>query len=346
VHCNKQVVLYYAIAITWRAKGRHRGYIAWMKSSALIQAHVFSGHESFPIRFTWLTKAVRYCEPTDQRDLFSRPDAMVTLGVGKNMVRSMRSWAVATGMLEPEGNTSRSTHLRPTELGVLFFGKDGVDPFMEDPATIWLLHWFLASNPRIATWFWTFNELHDTEFERGQLVKRLLRASREISEREIAEDTIERDVDCFLRTYVPSDPDKRLSREELLDCPLTELGLIRRSGGHDAFKFIRGRHDSLPDEIFAYCLLAFWDRRLTNSESLRFDDVAYARGSPGQIFKLTENSLVDRLHQLGRLTGNRVRYDDTSGLRQIFREKRIEPMVLLRKHYGINGRESTHATAR
>jgi hypothetical protein len=311
-----------------------------------IQAHVFSGHESFPIRFTWLTKAVRRCEDEDQRDLFSRTDAMVTLGVGKNMVRSMRSWALATGMLEPESEEGRVKHLRPTVLGTLLFGQEGRDPFMEDPATIWLLHWSLASNQRMATWFWTFNELRDTEFERGLLVKHLLRASREISRREIAQDTIERDVDCFLRTYVPSDPDKRLSREELLDCPLTELGLIRRSGSPNTFTFVRGRHDSLSSEIFCYCLLNFWNKRASESKSLRFDEVAYSAGSPGQVFKLTENALVERLHHLGSLTGNRVRYDDTSGLRQIFREKYVEPITLLHKHYGVKSREASYAAAR
>jgi hypothetical protein len=322
------------------------GILNWMSGSTSIQAQVFSGHESFPIRFTWLTKAVRLCEPENQRDLFSRPDAMVTLGVGKNMVRSMRSWALVTGMLEHDGESGRAKRLRPTNLGRLLFGAEGVDAFMEDPGTVWLLHWSLASNPKIATWHWTFNKLRDAEFDREQLVRLLQQANREMGEREIAEDTIERDVDCFLRTYVPSDPDKRLSREELLDCPLTELRLIRRNGAPNGFAFLRGRHESLPDELFAYCLLEFWDKRAPASKTIRFDEVAYGVGSPGQIFKLTENSLVDRLHRMGSLTANTVRYDDTSGLRQIFRDQSIESVTLLNKHYGLKNREARHAAAR
>lgn len=320
-----------------------RRYNTWMNVAASIQARVFSGHESFPIRFTWLTKAVRHCEPHDSRDLFSRPDAMVTLGVGKNMVRSMRSWGMSTRMLEPEEEGGRATRLRPTALGAMLFGVGGLDPFMEDPATIWIVHWSLASNPRIATWFWTFNELRETEFERSQLVKKLLRASQEMSERTIAEDTIERDVDCFLRTYIPSDPDKRLSREELLDCPLTELALLRRSGGPNSFSFIRGKHESLPDEVFAYCLLSFWNARPSKAESLRFDEIAFGAGSPGQIFKLTENAIVDRLYRLSSLTANAIRYDDTAGLRQVLRQGVVDPVSLLKKHYGPKSREARHA---
>lgn len=268
---------------------------------------------------------------------------MVILGVGKNMVRSMRSWGIATGALESDGSVGRVARLRPTRLGAMLFGKKGLDPFMEDPATTWLLHWSLATNRRMATWFWVFNELRETEFERGQLVKQLLRVSRELSGREIAHGTIERDVDCFIRTYVPSDPDKRLSHEELLNCPLTELGLIRRSGVPNSFTFLRGRHDSLPNVIFTYCLLMFWTQRPGQSEALRFDEVAYSAGSPGQVFKLTENALVDRLHQLGPITGNKVRYDDTGGLKQVFRVGHIEPVTLLQNHYGAKGREVSHA---
>jgi hypothetical protein len=317
-----------------------------MSGKEVIQAQVYSGHESFPIRFTWLTKAVRHCEPEESRDLFSRPDAMVTLGVGKNMVRSMRSWGMSTRMLEADGETSRNARLRPTPLGGMLFGENGVDPFMEDPATIWLIHWTLASNKRVATWYWTFNEFRETEFDKAQLIKRISRASREASDRLIAEDTIERDVDCFLKTYVPSDPDKRLSREELLDCPLTELGLLRRSGGQNTYTFVRGKHDSLPDEIFAYCLLMYWNDRSIESKSLRFEDIAFGAGSPGQIFKLTENAIVDRLHRLPALTRNAIRYDDTAGLRQVMRDTVIDPISLLRSHYETRIMEVRHVAPR
>jgi hypothetical protein len=318
-----------------------------MDSTEPVQAQIFSGHESFPLRLTWLTKAVRNCEPKHQRDLFSRPDAMVPLGVGKNMVRSMRSWAIQTKVLEPDGDGGRVKRLRPTAIGTLLFGRHGHDPYMEDPATVWLLHWSLASNPKLATWYWTFNELRETEFHRSTLVTHLLRLSQQTTDRPVAQETVERDVDCFLRTYVPSDPDKRLSREELLDCPLTELGLIRRSGGKEGFIFLRGARESLPNALFAYCLLTFWhSRKASSAESLRFEDVAYAPGSPGQVFKLSENALVDRLHQMSQLTAAAIRYDDTAGLRQVFRERSIEPETLLYKHYGIKIREARHAATR
>src|SRR5262245_2132233 len=49
----------------------------------------FSGHETFPCRYTWLPKAVArlQAKPTLFAD---EDDAMVQLGVGKNMARAIR----------------------------------------------------------------------------------------------------------------------------------------------------------------------------------------------------------------------------------------------------------------
>lgn len=48
----------------------------------------FSGHETFPFRYAWLKKGLDGLikKPT----LFTSEDAVIDLGVGKNMVRSIR----------------------------------------------------------------------------------------------------------------------------------------------------------------------------------------------------------------------------------------------------------------
>lgn len=50
----------------------------------------FSGHETFVLRTNWLKKG--YDVIKQHPDLFSRPDAYVKLGVGKNMAQSIRYW--------------------------------------------------------------------------------------------------------------------------------------------------------------------------------------------------------------------------------------------------------------
>ena len=104
-----------------------------------------SGHETFPLRYGWLKKAFDEVGKTENdennRSVFLADDAIARFGVGKNMVASMRHWATATGIIE---DAPRPKHIVTTTLGQLIFGKQGLDPFMEDPATLWLIHWHLC----------------------------------------------------------------------------------------------------------------------------------------------------------------------------------------------------------
>ncbi len=60
----------------------------------------FSGHETFPCRYTWLPKAFLALD-SDPKAFADEEKAMVTLGVGKNMVRAIRFWAQAADIAEP-----------------------------------------------------------------------------------------------------------------------------------------------------------------------------------------------------------------------------------------------------
>src|SRR5207249_5707998 len=80
----------------------------------------FSGHETFPCRYTWLPKAVRNL--SKDQSLFSDEDrAMVRLGVGKNMVRAIRFWADAAAILSNGGH--RSERLGVSPFGHRVFGE-------------------------------------------------------------------------------------------------------------------------------------------------------------------------------------------------------------------------------
>src|SRR5262249_6709258 len=157
----------------------------------------------------------------EKGSVFTREDAITILGVGKNMVRSIRHWCLAAGVLvESEDGIS------PSDLGILLLADDGLDPYLEDPATLWLLHWQIAScRGRAATWFWAFSHFHEPEFTREALISSLYHWTQTLPGKQVAESSLKRDVEVFLRTYVPS----RLSRgdiaEDSLDCPLVELGL-------------------------------------------------------------------------------------------------------------------------
>src|ERR1019366_529784 len=136
----------------------------------------FSGHETFVFRHAWLKKAGDAVaqDPT----VFSQESAIVTLGVGKNMVRSIRHWALATGVLAEEPKT-RGMQLCTTPLADFLFGSAGHDPYLEDPNTLWLLHWNLPSNRQLCTtWSWAFYVLSANEFTREGVMQSLIEEMR------------------------------------------------------------------------------------------------------------------------------------------------------------------------
>ena len=106
----------------------------------------FAGHQTFALRSGWLKKGLDAVQDPSVggESVFRRPDAIVTLGVGKNMVQSIRHWVLVTQMAADE---DRGRLIRTTQIGEKLFGKGrqgGWDPFLEDDATLWLLHWQLA----------------------------------------------------------------------------------------------------------------------------------------------------------------------------------------------------------
>lgn len=98
---------------------------------AVAMQHSFSGHETFPFRYPWLKKG--FDAAGEDGNVFLRDDAITTLGVGKNMVRSIRHWCLTAGILAKARD--RGTALQPTDLGTLLLADDGLDPYLEDPAT-------------------------------------------------------------------------------------------------------------------------------------------------------------------------------------------------------------------
>ena len=309
----------------------------------------FSGHETFPIRYGWLKKAfdeVRAAEDLghDTREVFTADDAIARFGVGKNMVAAMRHWATVTGVIEELRDPRR---LATTELGRRVFADGGLDPFMEDSATAWLIHWRLCGNDTKTTWFWAFHHFPSLSFERDTLVQGLqkLAEDRHWSRASLA--TIRRDVSCFTRTYVACGGTGFYSFEDGLESPLTELGLIRSTGRRDGFRFVRGLKPSLGAGVFGLAVTEYWNKAFGTSNTLSFEALAHEPGCPGRAFQLEDNDVVEMLMALEEATRGVYQWSETAGLKQLIRTRSLsdeEILGLLAKDYrDTTRREMIHA---
>lgn len=308
------------------------GFIDPLPQSLLPYPPSFAGHQTFALRSSWLKKGVDALlqDPT----LFSSEDALVTLGVGKNMVTAIRHWLIATGMAAAVAE--RSAKIWPTALGIFLLADEGADPYLEDPATLWLLHWNLCGpGSQAYTWAYAFNVWREWEWTRAALSASILAAARATASKVSSADTIERDVNVFLLTYLAAG-ERSQNAEDGLDCPLRELGLIRAGfGNQEYYTFAVGPKPSLPPALFGWALLKFWDWKYPGTSTIAARDIAHAEGSPGVVFKLDEDSVLFYLDQLDELTRGQLRFEDTPLVRQVVRTtgQAITPEALLQSHY-------------
>ncbi len=302
------------------------------------QSYRISGHESFPCRYTWLPKAVRglTVDPT----LFTDDErAMVTLGVGKNMVRSIRFWVQAAGVAAPE---KKGSGYFLTDFGRVVLGDRGFDPFLEDSSTLWLLHWNLSTdyeNPLLA-WDYLLNRWHEPELAPSSALKILFKEASRVDDG-ISTVTLEQHFDTFVHTYVPTRGRKGQVQEDNLDCPLVELEFLLKVGERGIgkretiYSFRREEKPEISLELFCYALHDFWRKRHDNESTLPLREVAHGHGSPGQIFKLPEEDVRGRLDLLSPKAEGLFAYSESAQFQQVRRRKEANKTTLLKAIYKV-----------
>ena len=293
----------------------------------------FGRHESFPLRFGWITKGLGALE--DDPKIFTREDATVVLGVGKNMVSSIRYWLQATRIAHRD---SRKNTLKPTPMAEVVFGDDG-DPYLEDEGTIWLLHWLLATNPREATAiYWFFNHFHKPAFTTGEVVTGLTDfAKRELSSRTSAT-TLKGDAQLVLRMYSRTAANARIALEDALDSPLAMLDLQERLDTR-TWRAAPMDRDALPLDIFAFAIAELFEHG--DASQLAIADLMYSDNehcAPGAIFRMTEDGLVGKLEALCEEYPQALRLDRTAGVFQLYKVAPFDSVEILKARYAPSGR--------
>jgi hypothetical protein len=279
-------------------------------------------HETFTPRYGWIKKGYDRCDRNPH--VFNDDNSIEQLGVGKNMVRSIRFWCVLFRVLE-EGESPGC--LKPSEFGRrLLSDESGWDPFLEDPASLWLLHWQIFKPPFLAvSWNLFFNFIQMPSFSSQDLAKTLVEKTQGIEGfREIAKGSFEKDASCLLRMYSPEKKEKADIR-----CPFCELGVLetapeRESGNR--LRFSTSPKTSLPDLIFLASVFDYAATWHPGEKSLSLQSVAFGKNSPGQVFRLSETECGQRLGEATQLAKSAVFTESNGGIRQIqFRE---DPNVL------------------
>ena len=282
-----------------------------IKSNDKVIHQIFARHETFHPRFGWLKKG--FDKVDEDNYVFSKDSAPVVLGVGKNMVKAIRYWCIAFKVVDEIKNNGKFIH-KPSLFAEKLLKEEGWDPFLENPASLWLLHWNLFKSPcHTPTWYFTFNELNRIDFTAEDLLFSLKEyKNHKFPNRSIHDSSLNKDISCLLRMYVERTSPKTL-KEDSLDCPFTELGIISVYPDSKRFTFNFGNKPTLSPEIVVSVCLEFAASFQEDAKTISISRLLYDSGSPGQLFKLTESSLSEAIEQVAKKI-KEIYLTDTAGM--------------------------------
>ena len=273
----------------------------------------FSGHETFPCKTLWLIKGYDFIS---SRNNFASAESVVELGVGKNMVSSIRYWMKAFGLLKNDKLTDVS-HFLLNEF-------DGRDRYLEDLGTLWLLHYLLVITGEATLYNWCFIELQRERlsFERSHMESFVKRKFAECGREQFYnEATIRKDIGVLLLNY--ANPFRAKSVEEYQNL-LLDLQLVRTEDGK-TYAFNLEHHSQVPYGILLFALV----HAQTESKSLDFSQLQRIAA----IFCFSDVAFLEQLQILEQTYPDLLNFTDTSGIRQVQFLRTVDPLDALRTHY-------------
>ena len=253
-------------------------------------------------------------------DTFSNPDAPVTLGVGKNMVNAIRYWGLAYKVLEERSDPDRPRlpHTVVSSFGEALLGDGGWDPYLEDEGSLWLLHWMLMRAPcLVPAWWIAFNAFSNQQWDEELLASHIDRLVRTLPGWPgIVHSSIRKDVNCLVRTLAPR-KEGRQGLDDVIDSPFRELHLLEAAPGEAReVRFTHGTRAGLPDEILTFAALDFAASRARTANSITLPTLCRDPGSPGLVFKLSEEAIHLGLEGVAR-ENDKLHLAEPAGLRQV-----------------------------
>lgn len=250
-------------------------------------------------------------------------EQMQSMGMGKNMVLSVRYWIRALNLVTCIDNNEQLFELTPLAKK-LFTGCNGntaYDEYLDRIGTVWLLHWQLQSMPsnggELNAFRFFFNYFNGVKVKKETLTTEIIDALAN-HDKGLTEATLSKDIDCFLQMYAHKSLQSSKINEDSFASPFTELGLLKQEDSKNYLAEL-SRRPSLPVEVFAFALISFIKEKHkdSNTNTLSFDSLLNDVGSPGRVFRLSAAGLSDKLDEVELLTEGKIAWTDTQGLRQV-----------------------------
>jgi hypothetical protein len=280
---------------------------------------IFSGHESFACKSHWLKRGYDFVRGENN---FNDDDAVVRLGVGKNMVASIKFWLKAIGLL---GNDAKPEAIAD----YLFNDEDGKDPYLEDVGTLWLLHFLLIYTDYATIYKTTFVDYHRQRniVEESKLQNYIKHVCfDETGYKNLYNDnTVKRDIGVMLHNYCAKNGSNvNVEDSNSLFAPLNLICETEK----DTYRFNYDTRSDVPSLIFLYALL----EKFSGRNSISFEDVAEL----ALIFCLTNNDLLNIINHLCDLYPTEIVFSDVAGIKELQFRATLNSIDVLDRYYEEN----------
>ncbi|MFK7798613.1 MAG: DUF4007 family protein [Aureispira sp.] len=283
----------------------------------------FSGHDTFHCRQFWLKKGLDYLwnNPTSKFN----DDAVSHLGVGRNMVNSIKYWVNSFGLLK-EGYPNLIAEY-------IFKNETGYDPYIEDINTLWLLHYYLVTTKSASIYSLVFNDFRrlKIEFTKNMLNAFLIKICKNANKNNITSKTLDKDINVFINNYTL--PEKSKGIEADFSGLLYELNLLtplERSGKDKWYKIENTTRPTLSEVILLFCIL----QNLKEGElTISFKELLEGDNSVGRVFALNANDLNEKLKSIAQLYPQKITFSDNAGVKVLQFKKTINPLNVLNDYY-------------
>jgi hypothetical protein len=296
----------------------------------------FRAHETFHIRKGWLNKGLYNVIKEPGVFLGDVGNPMDVMGIGSNMVKSLRYWLQAAGLTEEPNHGKRTQTL--TKLGQIIYDND---PFFEEIGSLWLVHYMIASNEEDATaWYLFFNEFQMQEFSEDDFYKSLRKfITMQDGETMPSSRAISDDFKCIINTYYPG---KRNSSDDIdpennIECPLTELGLVSyvaTTQGNRIYRKCTPKNENIPEMIALFVIL----KQIGDQKEVKISILQNSTNSIGKIFLLDTLGLLHILYQLE--SAGYIKVVRTAGLDVIRILTDLTPEECVKEYYSeLNGNQ-------
>lgn len=281
----------------------------------------FSGHESFQCRHLWIKKGFDFIK---NGKAFSDESAVLELGVGKNMVNSIRFWMKAFNIIDDKDQITDFAER-------LLNDENGWDKYLEDEATLWLLHYQLVKRGHASIYNMMFNEFRKEkiEFTKDNFSVYIQRKSDELGF-QFNKNTVRDDFDVFLKMYLRSDS-KAKDKEESYSGLLSELEFVKSIGrGENKYYVIENSdRNEIPEEIILYCILDSGEFE----KSVNLNLLEQSNNNVGSIFAINRSGLLNKIESISLKYKKEIVFNDHAGIKELQFKSELAPLTILERYY-------------